>query len=104
MGHLGGAMPTPKAECELLMSAARPLAQKMLRERGGFHPYGAAMKEDGEIVDVAGDDGRGQRPAGDIIHSLKQEFVQGAREGRYKATALVSDVNITLPSSGRKSN
>jgi threonine synthase len=35
---------------------------------------------------------------------LKQALIAGAVEGRYKATALVYDVRVTLPSSGEKSD
>ncbi len=40
----------------------------------------------------------------DLIRLLKQAFTQGARSGQYKATALVYDVRVSLPSSGKKSD
>jgi hypothetical protein len=97
-------MATPKAECETLMNAAFPFAEKMLREHGEFFPYGAALKANGEIVSVAGYDGREQPPSTEIIRLIKRAFVQGAKAGQYKATALVYDVKVALPSSGQKSD
>jgi hypothetical protein len=51
-----------KADCEELMNAVLPFAEKMLGEQGEFFPYGGAMRPNGEIVSVAGYDGRGQPP------------------------------------------
>jgi hypothetical protein len=41
---------TPKAECETLMNAALPFAEKMLKEHGEFFPYGAALKATGKLL------------------------------------------------------
>lgn len=95
---------TPKAECESLMNAALPLAEQLLQKHGEFFPYGAALKANGEIASVAGYDGREQPPSNDIIRLLKDGFVKAAKSGEYKATALVYDVNVTLPSTGKKSD
>lgn len=97
-------MTTPKAECEKLMGAALPFAEQMLQQHGEFFPYGAALKSNNEIASVAGYDGREQPPSKDIIRLVKQGFVQGAKSGEYKATALVYDVKVALPSSGLKSD
>ncbi len=87
-------MPMPKAECESLMNAALPFAEKMLKQHGEFFPYGAALKENGEIASVAGYDGREQPPSKDVIGLLKQGFVQGAKAREYRATALVYDIKV----------
>jgi hypothetical protein len=97
-------MSTPKAECENLMNTALPFAEQMLQKHGEFFPYGAALKENGEIASVAGYDGRELPPSNDIIRLLKEAFVKGAKSGEYRATALVYDVKITLPSSEQKSD
>jgi hypothetical protein len=97
-------MTTPKAECENLMNAAVTFAEHMLQKHGEFFPYGAALKRNGEIVSVAGYDGREQPPSNDIIRLLKEGFIKRAKSGEYKATALVYDVRIVLPSTGKKSD
>lgn len=86
------------------MDAALPFAQRMLREEGAFLPYGAVLGSDGEIRDVSGYDGRECPPAPEIISLLKRAFVDGADSGDYRATALVYDVRVVLPTSGEKSD
>jgi len=97
-------MSTSKAECESLMTEALPFAEQMLAKHGEFFPYGQALTKAGKVVAVAAYDGREQPPSADLIRLLKQAFVQGARSGQYKATALVYDVRVTLPLSGKKSD
>jgi len=97
-------MPTPKAESETLLNAALPFAEQMLQKHGEFFPYGSALKNNGEIASIAGYDGREQPPSSDVIRLLKQGFVQGAKSNNYKATALVYDVKVNLPSSDKKSD
>lgn len=91
-----------KADCEELMNAALPFAEKMLSEHGEFFPYGGAMRPNGEIVSVAGYDGREQPPSSDIIRLLKEAFVEGANNGSYSATALVYDVRIVTSEGDEK--
>jgi len=97
-------MTVPKAECESLMNAALPFAEKMLQQHGEFFPYGAALKGNGEIASVAGYDGRERPPSNDVIRLLKQGFVHGAKTGEYQATALVYEVKVKLPTSGEMSD
>jgi hypothetical protein len=99
-----GVWMSAKADCEELMNAVLPFAEKMLGKHGEFFPYGGAMRPDGEIVSVAGYDGREHPPSLDIIRLIKDAFVQGAGERTYKATALVYDVRIALPGDGLKSD
>ena len=46
-----------KADCEVLLNAVLPFAEKMLGEHGEFSPYGGAMRPNGEIISVSGYDG-----------------------------------------------
>lgn len=86
------------------MNVAMPFAEQMLQKHGEFFPFGAALKSNGEVASVASYDGREQPPSKDIIRLLKDGFIQGAKSGEYKATALVYDVKVTLPVSGKKSD
>ena len=99
----GQSMSSAKAESENLMNAAVPFAEDMLRKHGEFFPYGQALNSKGEVVVVAPHDGREHPPSAEVIRLLKQGFVQGAKAGKYKATALVYDVRVQLPSTGAKS-
>jgi hypothetical protein len=97
-------MRSPKAECEFLMNDALPFAEERLLKHGEFFPYGSALAANGEIVCVGVYDGREQPPSKDVILLMKQAFQQGAKSGEYKATALVYDVLVTFPPSGKKSD
>jgi hypothetical protein len=86
------------------MNAALPFAEEMLATYGEFLPYGQAMAEDGKIVAVGATDGREHPPSKDLIQILKDGFKAGAREGKYKATAIVYDIWIALPGTDMKSD
>ena len=98
------AMNSPKTESEALLNAALPFAEQMLAEHGEFFPYAQAMDESGKFVAVGASDGRERPPSKDLIEILRSGLRTGARSGKYKATALVYDVRITLPGSGAKSD
>jgi hypothetical protein len=103
-GAKGQSVSDPKAECEGLMNTALPFAEQMLARHGEFYPYGQALTLDGRVVAVAVYDGQENPPAADVIRLLKQAFVMEAKKGKYRATALVYDVRVTIPSSGVKSD
>jgi len=90
-------MPDAKRESEDLMNAALPLAERMLQEAGEFFPYGAALGADGKVISIAGYDGREKPPSADVIRLLRQAFVAGGKDGRYRATALVYGVRVKIP-------
>jgi hypothetical protein len=90
-------MSDAKRESEDLMNAALPFAERMLQEAGEFFPYGAALGADGKVISIAGYDGREKPPSADIIRLLRQAFVSGGKDGRYRATALVYDVRVKIP-------
>jgi hypothetical protein len=93
-----------KEESQTLMNSVLPTAKKFLEQHGEFFPFGAAMKPSGEIVVVAGYDGRERPPSSDIIKFLMAAFVAAAGLKEYKATALAYDVKVNLPSSNKKSD
>jgi hypothetical protein len=97
-------MESPKTDCETLMSSVLPFAKKMLDENGEFYPYGAAMRADKGIISVANYDGQEHPQSVDVIDGLKKIFVAGGTSGEFMATALISDVRVTLPSDNTKSD
>ena len=97
-------MDSQKADCEALMNAVLPFARQMLNRYGEFFPYGGAMRPDGQLVSVAGYDGQEHPPSQEVIRLLKDGFVAGAKNGQYKATALIYDVRVNLPTTGEKSD
>jgi len=93
-----------KTECETLMSSMLPFAEQMLIKHGEFFPFGGAMQNDGKIVSVSGYDGNEQPPSDHVIDLIKRGLLDGARKGKYRATALVCDVKVNLPATGEKSD
>jgi hypothetical protein len=90
-------MKGPKEECEDLMNSVLPFAQQMLTQYREFHPFGGAMALDGEIVSVGADSGDEHPAAQELISVLEEGFRDGARTGKYKATALVVDMLVVPP-------
>jgi hypothetical protein len=97
-------MSDAKSDCEVLRNSVLPFAEQMLSRYGEFYPFGAAMQPDDAIVSIAGYDGQEHPPSADVIRLLKEGFVAGARKSQYKATALIYDIRVTLPSTGEKSD
>ena len=97
-------MNASRAESQQLMNAALPFAEQMLEKHGEFFPYGLALNTEGKIVSVAGHSEKQQPQASEIIQIIKSGFIEGAKLGQYRATALVYDVRVALPSSGNKSD
>jgi hypothetical protein len=96
----------PKADCEIVMNFGLPLVEELLKRHGEFLPFGAAMRPNGEIICLGAYDGR-EVPslAGsftELIRSLKDAFVAGARRQEYMATALFYEVAVALPSGGER--
>jgi hypothetical protein len=100
----GVAMADPKADSESLLNAALPFAEKMLKEHGEFYPYAFTLRADGTTAMVAGYDGRDKPPSRDIIDLLKKGLRADAAAHRIIASALVSDVETTDPSTGVKTD
>ena len=94
----------PKSDCETIMNSVLPFAEKMLTDHGEFIPFGGAMRENGQLVSVAGYDGAGHPMSNDTIALIKDGFIAAARQGEYKATAIVYDVKVKLPASEEKSD
>ena len=97
-------MSDPTTDCQALIGSVLPLAKELLTAHGGFLPFGGAMRPDGQLESFGGY-GENERPeATDVIARLKAAFIAAARNGEYKATAIVYDVRVKLPSSGEKSD
>lgn len=97
-------MSDPKADCDALMKAIHTLAKDMLTSHGSFLTYGGAMLPNGDIVHlgfVYEEDGND--PAR-LLDYPKAVMRDAARQGKYKATAIVFDAYMTDRSTGVKSS
>ena len=74
-----------------------PFAEQMLREHHEFFPFGATMDNDGEMANAGGWTGDEQPESAEVIELLEKGLQEGAKNGEYKATALVYDVRIVPP-------
>ena len=97
-------MSGPKSDCEALIGSVLPLPERMLTTHGAFIPFGGAMRADGQIVSIAGYDENEQSRPTNAIALMKDGFVEAARRGEYKATAIVYDVRVELPSTEEESD
>lgn len=97
-----------KSDCETVMNFGLPLAEAMLKRHGEFLPFGAAMRPNREIICLGAYDGRAYPSlAGsftELIRSLKEAFVAGARRQEYLATALFYEVTVTTAAGGESLN
>jgi hypothetical protein len=100
-------MSDPKADCHALMNFVLRFAKQMLTTQGAFFPFGGAMRPDGQLVAIGGCDGNEHPQSVDVIALMNDGFIAAAREGEYaniKATAIVYDARVKLPSTEEKSD
>jgi hypothetical protein len=96
-------MTDPKSECEDLLNRIMPFAEQNLTKYGTFMPIGLALEVGGKIAQVMAYLDESAHP-NDLVQIIKDAFIEGARSGKYKATALAYDVRVPLPGSGHKSD
>jgi hypothetical protein len=94
----------PAEDCNALVGWLMPFADRQLTAYGEFFPFGGAMLRDGTMTAVATHDGNEHPISVDIIANLKKAFIEGARKGEYRATALLYDVRIKSPQNGDMSD
>jgi hypothetical protein len=85
----------PRLDCEYLMMHLSARVKEMLTSRAEYLPVGSAMSPAGEVIDVSGVTGGGPHKETSVVAALEERFRQGAKEGRYKATALVVHMRVT---------
>lgn len=97
-------MRDPQTDCHALIGSVLPFAELMLTTHGVVTPFGGAMRADGQILSIAGYDENEHPQSTGTIALIKAGFVEGARRGEYRATALVSGVRVEMPSAEEKSD
>jgi hypothetical protein len=94
----------PDQDCNALIDWLMQFAERQLANHGEFFPFGGAMAMDGTMSFVATYDGDEHPDSSNLIESLKKAFIDGARRCEYRATALVYDVKVKLPTTGQTSD
>lgn len=75
-----------------LLTSAVDVATDHIAESTEFAPFALAMQPDGEILQLESE-GEGEDPE-EVRSVLIEGLREGARSGRYKAIALVTDVTL----------
>lgn len=98
--YLGARMSHP--DLDKILGFLLPFAQKTLRERGDFHPFGATVDGEEDLVlamaDV--DEDSEEIDAQEMIDVLVEGFRVRARAGDLRASGICMDVRITMPETG----
>lgn len=84
-------------KAQQLMHALMPFAEKMLTESGGFLPYAGVITPDDQIHLVQFAEDTDEAEAHHVYEHANVALRQGAQEGKWTTTALVTDVNVTKP-------
>jgi hypothetical protein len=97
-------MSDAKTDCEMLLGALMPFAEKMLAEHGDFFPFAAAMSESGECEMAAvADDGEEPSPR-ELIDLFVEQFHTEAKTGEFKATAIIYNAKTIAPGKTEEEN
>jgi hypothetical protein len=92
-----------KQESDKLMNSVQLAADNLLKELGGFHPFGGYMELDGGIIHVAVEDPGNEYPdSKESINTLRSSFQEMARAKQCRAIAIVFDVALRSPGSDKK--
>jgi hypothetical protein len=86
-----------KQECEALMNALMPFAEKMLAKDRGFLPFGASMSASGQVAVAMGAPTNEHADANELISTIERGFRDGAKKGQLKAVGIAVDVRIVPP-------
>jgi hypothetical protein len=95
---------TPKDEATGVMNMLVPFAEKMLRDHGGFYPYGGVMTPDGSMQQFGADDGNEHPTTKDLYDLIVAKFREDARQGKYMVTGIVYDVMTVPPGATEKTD
>jgi len=83
-------------DMDALLDEGLQIAIHFLEKNGEFYPFGVTMAPDGSIAHTQGYTGDENPPSQELIELLLRGFQSGATSGDYRATALISDVRVSL--------
>jgi hypothetical protein len=79
-------------------------AKLMLTQEGEFFPFGAGMKNDGDMTSLGADTGHDRATSRDLIALLHSYLVERASAGEIKASGICMDVRVEPPGSSAKTD
>lgn len=86
-----------KDECEALMSALLPAAERMLSQHHVLRPFGCTLSASDQIVQVGGSGAGDAQDDATLIEQFRESFRDGAARGELKATALCYSARSLAP-------
>ncbi len=86
---------TQKAECEILLNALLPLAEKLLKKHGEFYPIGAVLKFDDTVEMNAIYDGNEFPDSKEVIKDLIDHHRKAAVQNEIKVSGIAWNASIT---------
>jgi hypothetical protein len=92
------------ADLDLLFDHLIKLAQELLRNQGGFLPFGAVVEADGQVRYVAARGDREYPGAQPLLDALTAEFRSMAAPGAIRASGICFDVLVAPNSDAPKGN
>lgn len=97
-------MDNGKDQSQDLLNHRVSFAEELLSKYGEFYPFGGAIDETGQIISVAAYDGTEMPPSDALIKMLESGLREGARSGKYIASALIYDARVVPPGGSEKSD
>ncbi|HEY0467230.1 MAG TPA: hypothetical protein VGC79_23680 [Polyangiaceae bacterium] len=86
-----------KDECEALMSALLPVAERILSEQRALRPFGCTLSATDQIVQVGGFSALATADDATLIAEFRESFREGAARAELKATALCYSARCLVP-------
>lgn len=86
-----------KDDCEALMSAVLPTAERMLLEHRVFRAFGSTLSAEGRITQVGGWVHAAEPGSTELVAELEASFRDGAARGELRATALLEPAVVAPP-------
>ncbi len=92
-------------DIETIIEYCHQFAEQMLNNGKEYYPFGAQIKNDGELVAVGFKDEETEFPESQkLIDGMTTEFEKLFADGQIKAYGITYDVRIPINDSGEKSD
>jgi hypothetical protein len=85
-------MALDERQLSVVLQASIEKARELIEADGGFRPFGARAKGNGEIEFVQIDAAREDETAGELRHRLVRTLAEEARRGELLGSALIANV------------
>jgi hypothetical protein len=92
------------ADLDRLLNVALEFAQKMLKDRGEFYPFGSSMDLNGKITMDGATTGQEHPPSQELLDILSGSFAKRAEVGELRAAAICADVRVVPPGAEKKTD